>query len=304
MSEFHAVPRVIDCHVHLYPDAINRAPAGWAAAHGEPHWAQLCTRRRKDGRAVQAFPSLKDLLTEMDRAEVERAVLLGWYWERAENCAAQNAFFAECVRAHPDRLSAFATVQPAGGAERAVAEMRRAHADGLCGLGELSPHAQGYAAAGPELGAVLAVAAELKWPVNLHVTDPNRGTYSGRVETPLGDFADLAQKWPEVTLILAHWGGGQPLRSASGGIFENVYYDTAASPLLYGPEFWQPFVKAVGQERVLFGSDYPLNNYPRTESAAEMARLLAEVRGAGLGEETLTAILTDNARTVIRGGVR
>jgi len=34
MSEFHAVPRVIDSHVHLYPPELNRDPAGWAAAQG------------------------------------------------------------------------------------------------------------------------------------------------------------------------------------------------------------------------------------------------------------------------------
>ena len=299
MSEFHAVPRVIDSHVHLYPDAINRDPAGWAAAHGEPHWAELCTRRRKDGQAVQGFPSAEALLREMDRAGVERAVLLGWYWERAENCAAQNAFFEECVRAHPDRLSAFATVQPAAGTEAAVAEMRRALEAGLCGLGELSPHAQGYAAAGAEFAAVLEVAAELKWPVNLHITDPKGRAYPGRVETPLEDFVALAQNWPAVTFILAHWGGGQPLRTAVGGMFENVYYDTAASPLLYGPEFWSQFVTAVGHGRVLFGSDYPLNNYPQAEGNAEMGRLLAEVRGAGLGEGALAGVLADSARAVI-----
>lgn len=301
MSEFHAVPRVIDSHVHLYPEAISRDPAGWATAHGEPHWATLCTRRRKDGRAVQGFPSVGELLAEMDRAGVERAVLLGWYWERAETCAAQNVFFAECVRTHPDRLSAFATVQPAAGAEQAVAEMRRAQADGLCGLGELSPHAQGYAVGGAEFGAVLAAAEALKWPVNLHVSDPKGRAYPGRVETPIPDFAELARKWPAVVFILAHWGGGQPLRTALGGIFENVYYDTAASPLMYGPEFWAPFVTAVGDERVLFGSDYPLNNYPGAAGEAEMGRLLAEVRGAGVSEAALAGILAENALKTIRG---
>ncbi|MBC7369256.1 MAG: amidohydrolase [Undibacterium sp.] len=290
------MPRVIDCHVHLYPDAVNRDPAEWAAGHGEPHWATLCTRKRKDGRAVQGFPSVEELLAEMDRAGVERAVLLGWYWERAENCAAQNRFFAECVRAHPDRLSAFATVQPAAGAAQAVAEMRRAGAEGLCGLGELSPHAQGYAVAGAEFGAVLAVVEELGWPVNLHVTDARGPHYPGRVETPPGDFVKVARSWPAVRFILAHWGGGAPFATETGGFFGNVYYDTAASPLLYGAGIWREFLKKTGAARVLFGSDYPLNNYPRETETAEMGRLLAEVRGAGLNGEELAALLEGTAR--------
>ena len=63
--------QVIDSHVHLYPPDLNAAPAAWATTHGEPHWAKLCTRRRKDGHPVQGFPSVDDLLREMDRAGVE-----------------------------------------------------------------------------------------------------------------------------------------------------------------------------------------------------------------------------------------
>jgi predicted TIM-barrel fold metal-dependent hydrolase len=56
-----------------------------------------------------------------------------------------------------------------------------------------------------------------------------------------------------------------------------VYYDTAASPLLYGPEAW---TQALG-DRVLFGSDYPLILYPKTETAPGMAGLVAEAKTAG-----------------------
>ncbi len=290
------MPRVTDSHVHLYPPEVNRDPAGWAAGHGEPHWATLCTRRRKNGAPVQGFPSLGELLTEMDRAGVERAVLLGWYWEQAENCSVQNRFFAECVRAHPDRLNAFATVQPAAGGAAAVAEMRRAREDGLVGLGELSPHAQGYAADGAEFAAVLAAAAEWRWPVNLHVTDARGPAYPGRVETPLEDYRGLARAWPSVRFVLAHWGGGRALRDDAGKIFENVSYDTAASPLLYDEGIWRRFVTEAGAEKVLFGSDYPLNNYPHAGFVAEMGRLLGEVERAGLSHEERAALFWGNER--------
>ena len=180
--------RLIDAHVHLYPPDVNHDPAGWAAAQGEPHWAVLGTRRRRNGRPVQGFPGVDGLLRAMDAAGVAQAVLLGWYWERAENCAIQNRFYAACVRAHPDRLAAFATVQPRAGEAAVRAEILRAHAEGLIGLGELSPHAQGHAVDDSAFAAVLALAAELKLPVNLHVTDPAGRRYPGRVETPLEDF--------------------------------------------------------------------------------------------------------------------
>lgn len=294
MSEFRAVPRVIDSHVHLYPDEINRAPLSWAEAHGEELWAKMCTRRRKNGRPVQGFPNVDELLHTMDRAGVERAVLLGWYWLRAENCALQNRFFADVVRRHPERLSAFATVQPAAGANQAVAELHRARAEGLSGIGELSPHSQGYAMDSAEFNAVLACAADFNWPINLHVTDAHGSNYPGRIDTPREEFVRLARAWPNVTLVLAHWGGGEPLGDPKTVGFERVFYDTAASPLLYDAPMWRRFIDKVGADRVWFGSDFPLNNYPAIEPEPEMSRLLSEVQAAGFKTADYDSILFRN----------
>src|SRR5205823_1022680 len=78
--------RIIDAHVHLYPADVDRDPAAWAAAQGEGHWAILCTRKRRDGQPVQTLPTVNQLLAAMDAAGIERAVLLGWYWEKPETC--------------------------------------------------------------------------------------------------------------------------------------------------------------------------------------------------------------------------
>jgi predicted TIM-barrel fold metal-dependent hydrolase len=268
---------VIDAHVHLYPPELNRDPAGWASAHREPHWASLCARKRNNGRPVQAFPSLDDMLSSMDAAGVDRAVLLGWYWENHESCVMQNRFYAECVRAHPNRLAAFATVHPAAG-EAALAEIRRAHGDGLIGLGELSPHSQHVALDDPRWLAVLELAGELGLPINLHVTDPSpiTGNYPGRVETPLVDFVSMAEAFPKVSFILAHWGG---CWWRHGVRFpDNVYFDTAASPLLYAPTVFAEAIAACGVGRLLWGTDYPLDLYPRDEGTEAMGGFLTQAR--------------------------
>jgi uncharacterized protein len=272
---------IIDAHVHLYPPEANRNPVAWAAAMGEAHWTTMCVRRRKNGRAVQDFPSVDDLLHEMDAAGVTRSVLLGWYWENPETCTAQNRFYAECVRAHPDRLSAFATLNARAGREATLAEVRRAQSEGLVGLGELSPHSQGFGVDDKIFHEVLALARELKLPVNLHVTDPKSRPYPGRVETPLEDFTRLARDFPLVNFILAHWGGMLPLGDAAGVGLANLYYDTAASPLLYDASVWKRFFAAVPSPRVLFGSDYPLNLYPMTDAAPAMAHFITEARQEG-----------------------
>ncbi|WP_438483461.1 amidohydrolase family protein [Oleiharenicola lentus] len=262
--------RVIDAHVHLYPPAAGHEPAAWAAARGETHWALLCTRRRKDGRGVQGFPTVDELLRDLDLAGVEKAVLLGWYWENHTTCFEQNRFYAECMKAHPDRLAAFATLHPAAG-EAALAEMRWAADAGFKGLGELSPHSQRVSVEDVNWKRVLALAGELKLPVNLHVTDPLSRSFPGRVDTPLADFGQMAREFPQTTFILAHWGGGLAWDERVAKL-PNVWFDTAASPLLYGPEVW----KKAPDARVLFGSDYPLILYPGQEQAPSLERMLVE----------------------------
>lgn len=283
-----AVP-IIDSHVHLYPPEVSHDPAAWAAVHGEKHWAELCTRRRKDGRPVQTFPSVDQLLRDMDAAAVAKAVLLGWYWERHETCVAQNRFYADCIRTHPDRLAAFATVQPKAGAA-AFEEACRAMDDGLVGFGELSPHSQHFSIDDPVWRQILALSAEWKVPVNLHVTDPASKPYPGRVETPLADFLRLAREFPATQFILAHWGGGLAWSQQTAAL-SNVWFDTAASPLLYEPGVWTKAPPA----RVLFGSDYPLVLYPKTETAPGFSGLLNEAKQAGVAD----AVLGGNAAGLI-----
>jgi len=281
---------IVDAHVHLYPPEVNRDPAAWATTRSESHWAELCTRRRKDGRAVQGFPSLDQLLRDMDASGVAKAVLLGWYWENHATCVMQNRFYAACVRAHPDRLAGFATVHPAAG-DAALAEVRRAVDDGLIGLGELSPHSQHVAIDHPVWHRILALAGEMKLPVNLHVTDPASRAFLGRVDTPLVDFIRLAHEFPQTTFILAHWGGGLAWVPEAAAL-SNVWFDTAASPLLYGPEVWTK----TANERVLFGSDYPLVLYPRTEAEPGVGGFQGEARAAGAS----AAVLGGNATKLFR----
>ena len=292
---------VIDAHVHLYSPEVTRDPAGWAVAHGEPQWSLMCTRVRKaSGRPVQGFPTLDELLRDLDQAGVNRAVLLGWYWENHANCVAQNRFYAECVRAHPDRLSAFATVHPAAGVD-ALAELHRSRDAGLIGLGELSPHAQGIGLDDTRWHAVLGLAEEWGWPVNLHVTEPESRAYPGRVETPLVDFIDLATAFPQVKFILAHWGGR--LWRAVEAWPANVWVDTAATPLLYAAdgEIWSEGMAAAGAGRVLWGSDYPLVLYPQTSGTGTLPEFLAEARARVAGEAQ-EAVLGGNAARILSVG--
>jgi hypothetical protein len=269
---------LLDAHVHLYPLAVNRDPAGWAGQHHETLWAELCTRRRKDGSPVQTFPTMAQLLYDMNAGGIRRAVLLGWYWEHHATCVEQNRFYASCLQAYPSRFAAFATLHPGAG-EAALDEIRRARDAGFSGLGELSPHAQKVPLSDPGWRKILKLAGDLGLPVNLHVTDPSSRDYPGRVDTPLADFLSLAEDFPGTNFILAHWGGGLAWSKRALAL-PNLWFDTAASPLLYGPEVW----KKAPPGRVLFGTDYPLVLYPKAGRAPGFADLVSEARHAGAEE--------------------
>ena len=287
---------VIDCHVHLYSDEVIAGPAAWAAARGEAGWAAM-VGPRADGPGLQGWAGPERLLRDLDAAGVDRAVLLGWYWEKPETCAWQNRFYAECVRRHPDRLEAFATLHPAAGEAGVRTELARCRDEGLTGLGELCPPAQGFGYDGPALDAALALAGEWGWPVNLHVTDPVGRAYPGRVETPFPALLALAGRHPRVRFVFAHWGGLLPfwtLNRTAAPALANVFYDTAASPLLYRPQVFPRVAAAVGPERLLYGSDYPLRLYPKKQYEPDFRPFLAEIRAGGLAPEALAGLLGGN----------
>ena len=88
----------------------------------------------------------------------------------------------------------------------------------------------------------------------------------------------------------SHWAGGLDVTSLT-----NVWIDTAAAPLIYRTGAWIRAGRDVAVERVLFGSDYPLNLYPRTRAVADLGTFVQEVRSVGLSAEAQEWILGSNA---------
>ncbi|WP_415907610.1 amidohydrolase family protein [Oleiharenicola sp. Vm1] len=174
--------------------------------------------------------------------------------------------------------------------------MHRARDHGFVGLGELSPHSQGVAADDPRVAALLHAAGELGLPVNLHVTDPASRRYDGWVDTPPADFVRWARDFPRTKFVLAHWGGGLAFDPASRAL-ANVWFDTAASPLLYDASAWSRALAAVGAGRILFGSDFPLRLFPRAEDGAGLTTLVQQAR-ANLPALAIAAVTGGNAASV------
>jgi uncharacterized protein len=289
-----AIVRIIDAHVHFYPEEVAVDPVKWGTEHRELWWTRCVAPAGR--RSIQGWASASVLLRDMDRAGIEKCVLLGWYWENQETCNLQNGWFSALIKAHPDRLWAFATVQPRA-EQVALDALERALDTGFCGIGELFPQVQEFAYDNPYFARVLQMAAKRSIPVNMHVTDPLTPTTAVTRATPLENFVRLAKDFPEVKLILAHWGGGLPFYELNPRVREalrNVSYDCAASPLLYDKRIFRQVIDLVGVDRVLYGSDYPLLTYARDQQVPDFKRFLNDMVTADLTAEEQEKVLGKN----------
>ena len=114
----------------------------------------------------------------------------------------------------------------------------------------------------------------------------------------------MAEQHPLLRLILAHWGGGLPFFENNERLkkrLRNVYYDTSASPLLYAPTVFRQVIEAVGIDKIIFGSDYPLKLFPQYQKDVDMQTYVDYF----LNELDLTAaerhaILSDNFVRMLR----
>jgi predicted TIM-barrel fold metal-dependent hydrolase len=253
---------IIDCHTHAYPSELVTNPRDWAKAQRESHWADLVAP--VDRPSIQGWSNLDSMLASMDLACVDQAVLLGWYWEHESTCRWHNEAMAKWMQAAPERLIGFAAIYPN---ENVIDQLETAKNLGFRGVGELHLGVQDFDTAKSHWQAMARWCVENDWPINCHATEAAGHDHPGSFPTPLQDFVCLAEAEPDLKLILAHWGGGLAFFEQNPKLrksLENVYYDCAASPLLYDMDIFRNMVGLVGIDKLLFGSDYPLRVFPQS----------------------------------------
>jgi len=290
---------IIDAHTHYYPESVFKAPRTWALERNEHHWADCVAPL--EGKSIQGWAELDRMLRDMDAAGIEKAVLLGWYWENPQTCLEQNSWYEQAIQQHPDRLLAFASLN-AMDPKLAHEIIHSAKDKGFCGIGEVHPQVQGHTLKDPCWQKVMELAHDEDLPINLHVTEPVGRDYPTKVNTPLEDYLWLAEQYPEAKLIYAHWGGLLPfyeLNPAVGDKLKNVYYDTAASPLLYDITIFKRVLDTIGSGKILFGSDYPLRLYPGRKKEADFGTFVSEIDNLELDPADKLAIFTKNSSTLL-----
>ena len=285
---------IIDAHTHRYPEEIFRDPQSFGQLYKEWHWLKLVSPENKKN--LQGWSTRKKMIADMDKSEVGRAVLLGWYWENPETCELQNQWCSQWIARDPDRFIGFFSLHPE--LQNPIESLKRSIDLGFLGIGECHPWLQGASIQNENWMKCMEFAATEGWPVTFHVTEPVGHDYPGRVQTPFEEFLWLARQLPELKIILAHAGGLFPFYELNPKIrpeLKNVHYDLAACPLLYNPEIYRKLIDVVGFKKILWGTDYPLRIFPATQKEPDFITFKNLVlKKAELSESEKDAIFGNN----------
>jgi len=285
---------IIDAHVHYTPPSLKARLH--TLADSEPYWHLLLNP--PTGKSIQAWSTAERMIHNMDATGIDKIVLVGEYFRQHENCVQRNNQAIDIINRWPDRVLALATIQPNAGSA-ALAELDRCIDNGLVGVGELNPYAQGFHLDDDNFLKLADRCIDHDIPINLHVSEEIGGYYLGKSTTPLRSYYELACQRPDLKLILAHWGGGLFLYEIMPRVrrqLHSVWYDTAATPLLYPVDkIFATALTCIDHRKLLHGSDYPLRIYPRTMKEANFRPFLAAMDQLPLDEKTRADIMGRNA---------
>jgi len=139
------------------------------------------------------------------------------------------------------RLTPYCRLDPA---EDPVGEAERCLALGAKGI-KLHPRAQAFGFGDAAAESIFAVARDAGVPILIH---------AGRGMPPMDPLAELALRFPDVTLVLAHAGiAGQGMFATMLADHPSVLYDTSAFSAFDVVELFA----RVPAERIVFASDSP-----------------------------------------------
>ena len=278
---------IIDSHTHIFPPRMRQRREEYLRR--DPTFAEMYASPKV------LLATAEELLASMDEAQIDKSVVLGFAWSELEPCVQHNDYLLEAAVKSGGRLIPFCAIQPRAGND-GFREMERCARAGARGLGELRPDSQGYRLDEGAAAEVLAEAASRHGLVLLfHVSEPVGHPYPGKGGLSVASFYRFVAGHDALPVIGAHWGGGLPFYSLMPEVrraLTGAYFDTAATPFLYGPAVYRQGVDLVGAERILFGSDFPLIEQGRQRRAIEEA--------FPADDPARTLILGENARRLLR----
>ncbi|MCJ7523108.1 MAG: amidohydrolase family protein [Dehalococcoidia bacterium] len=307
---------LIDAHYHLV--AEEWYPEGWWQAVTNMYlngMKQLGMEMPLEMIRETLIPALWDpegesLIRDMDAGGIDKTVLLPMdYWmlfgEPKVSIEGQLKAYADIQKKHPDRIIAFATVDPRRPdavelLERSVKEW------GLRGL-NLYPQT-GFFMNAPNTYKVLEKASEFNLPVTCHTGQLGAAPLRAKYGDPI-HLDDVIQDFPNLIVTAGHMAfGWHEQLFYLAGLRYNIFTDVSA---------WQDVSRAnyskfcrvlrhaldrLGPNRVLFGTDNPfVAALMSTKDYADLIKDLPQNAPDGITftEAEVTGILGDNAARIL-----
>ncbi len=276
---------IIDCHTHIFPEEIRedrktfwKKDQGFSSIYQEPK---------------SKIAGVEELIESMDRLEIDRSVICGFPWVDPILLSFHNEYLMESANRFSNRLLAFIGLSFTN-PDWSWQELEKRLKEGAKGVGEIAFYHRPLTFEDIErMKPVLKKMEEGRIPIMLHTNELIGHPYPGKGKTPLEIFFEFVVSFPELPVILAHWGGGLPfyeLMPEVSKAFHHVCYDTAASPYLYSNKIFRIVREMVGIEKILFGSDYPLISPERYFKELEESGLSEPDREKILGKNFLSFI--------------
>ena len=226
------------------------------------------------------------LIRFMDRMGIERVMLSLGYPLLADpppqQLREENDQVLRAIRRWPDRTLGFAYLNP-NQLESSLQEFDRCVRDGPMVGVKLWVARRCHA---PELDPIVERAAALQAPILQHAWFNLKGNLPG--ESTPGDLAELALRHPKAVFIDSHTGGDWELGIRALRPAKNVATCVAGFDPTSGVV--EMAVRALGAERVIFGSD---------AAGRSFASQLSKVMGAEVPDAAKRLILGENLRRIL-----
>lgn len=276
---------LIDFHTHIFPPWLREKRDEYIQR--DPCFSLLYSQPKA------RIATAEELLASMDEAGIDLSIVLNIGWVSHELCVRTNDYILDSVSRYPTRLVGFCTIQPRTG-DAAIVELERCAKAGAKGVGELRSDVQGFDLTDKTTMKPLVEATLKNGLIFLtHSSEPVGHEYSGKGKITPDILYSFINEFPDLKLVCAHWGGGLPFYALMPEVakaLSNVYFDTAATVLLYKPEVFEQVSHVISSNKILFGSDYPLTH---------QNRVLAQVHSSQLSEKDKTRILGANAQRLL-----
>ena len=252
-------------------------------------WMQTLLRwtKQEDGRGLQTPRSTLDA---MDDAGVDIALLSAWHGPEGDLIT--NEEVARQIEAAPRRFRGLATVDLERPME-SVREIRRL-VDGRNFVGvRVVPWLWGLPPNDRRYYPIYAACIDAGVPFCTQIghTGPLRRSDTGRM---IPYLEEVMLDFPELVVVGGHVGFPWLDELTTMTVkFPNFYVDTSAYTLLRLPEGFVTWMKGVGRDRVMFGTNWPM---------IAPAQCLQGLDGLGLDEAQREAFLSGTARRVFKLG--